>query len=145
MWHLQIKDGSNVALRFRETTDRIVVYFSDAKIVDEDQIQEAKQSLHEISQRAADLVKKLSIDFSGVQFISSAMLSELVLIRDFATKNLLDLRLANLSPELLEVFNISRLHRIFRFDDDGPDLLGAAVPRPKPFGTGDGHMEPPKG
>ena len=134
-----------MALRFRETPDRIIVYFSDAKITDEDQIQETKQSLHEISQHAADLARKLSIDFSGVQFMSSAMLGELVLIKDFAKKNSLDLRLTNLSPELLEVFNILRLNRIFRFDDDGPDLLGAAVPRPKPFGTDDGHMEPPKG
>jgi anti-sigma B factor antagonist len=145
MWHLQIEDGSDMALRFRETADRIIVYFSAAKITDEDQIQETKQSLHEISQHAADEAKKLVIDFSGVQFMSSAMLGELVLISDFAKKNSLDLRLANLSPVLLEVFNISRLHRIFPFDDDGPDLLGATAPRPKPFDTDDGHMEPPKG
>jgi len=134
-----------MALRFRETPDRIIVYFSDAKITDEDQIQETKQSLHEISQHATDLAKKLSIDLSGVQFMSSAMLGELVLINDFAKQNSLDLRLVNLSPELLEVFEITRLHRIFRLDDDGPDLWGASVPRPKPVGTDDGRMEPPKG
>ena len=133
-----------MALRFRETADRIIVYFSDSKITDEDQIQETKQSLHEISQHAADLANKLSIDLSGVQFMSSAMLGELVLINDFAKQNSLGLRLANLCPELLEVFEITRLHRVFRLDDDGPDLLGAAVHLPKPFGTDDGHMKPPK-
>ena len=134
-----------MALRFRETPDRIIVFFSDSKIADEDQLQEAKQGLQEIGQHAADVAKKLGIDFSGIQFMSSAMLNELVHINNFAKQNSLDLRLANLSPELLEVFEITRLDRIFRLDDDGPDLWGASVPRPKPVGTNDGRMEPPKG
>ncbi len=127
-----------MTLRFHETPDKITIFFSDAKIVDENQIQEIGSGLLDICQRAASCSKRLIVDFRGVRFMSSAMLNKFLLLAKAAKQHSLDLRLSNLAPEMLEVFRITRLNRCFRFDDDDPDLLGAGVPNPKPPNTLDG-------
>ncbi len=87
--------------------------------------------------------KRLLVDFRGVQFMSSAMIGKLVLLNKAAKQQSLDLRFANISPNVLEVFKITRLHELFRPDDDNPDLLGAGVPKPKPPSTLDGGAKSP--
>jgi anti-anti-sigma factor len=132
-----------MTLYIRETADEIIVFFTDAKIVDEAQIQEVGGGLLDICKQATSTAKRLLVDFRGIQFMSSAMIGKLVLLSKAAKQRSLDLRFANISPNVLEVFKITRLHTVFRLDDDNPDLLGAGVPKPKPPGTLDAGAKPP--
>lgn len=134
-----------MAIRFNETPDRNIANFTEAKIVDELQIQEIYKELLVNCQRAAETSKKMVIDFRGVRFISSAMLSKLVQVQGFAKQKSLDLRLSNLGEELLEVLKITRLHRLFRIEsDDGPAKLGAPTQLENLPSKDSGSKEPPK-
>ncbi len=131
-----------------ETHDRIVASFTDAKIFEDSQIREASEGLLGLCHRAASTGKKLIVDFRGVQFMTSAMIGKLVLLQKSARQHSVDLRLANVSGNVLEVFKAARLHKVFGLldddDDDGPDLLGSPVPLPKPPSTDSARAEPPE-
>lgn len=132
-----------MTLCFRETPDKIIVFFADATIQNEAAIQEVGGGLLDICKRAARTGKKLLVDFRGVQFMSSAMIGNVVILNKAAKRQSVELRLANISPNFLEVFRITRLNEVFRMDDDDPDLLGTGVPNPKPPNTLDGGAKPP--
>lgn len=132
-----------MTLHFRETPDKIIVSFTDARILDEARVQEIGESLLDVCKQAAGAAKRLIVDFRGVRCMSSAMIGKLVLLNHMAWQNSLDLRVANIGKNVLEVFRITRLNKGFRFADDDPDLLGAGVPIPKPPSTLDGRVEPP--
>lgn len=132
-----------MTLRFQETSDKFIVCFTDAKLVDQAQIQSVGDGLLEICERAARASKMLLLDFRGVQFMSSAMVGQLMLFHKEAKKQSLHCRFTNISPSILEVFRITRVHTLFRMDDDDPEFLGSGVPRPKPPSTLDGRANPP--
>jgi anti-sigma B factor antagonist len=132
-----------MSLQFRETPDKVIVNFTGAKILDEGRIQEIGNSLLGICKHAGDAAKRLVVDFRGVQFMSSAMIGKLVLLNKAARQSAIDVRMANISKNVLEVFKITGVNKVFRFDDDDPDLLGDGVPIPKPPSSLDGHVEPP--
>lgn len=132
-----------MTFRVRETPDKIIVFFPDAKFLDDDRNQEIGRGLRDICDRAVSTAKRVIVDFSGILFMSSGTIGELVLLNKAAKQHSLDLRLAKLAPNLLEVFKITRLNKVFRFDDDDPDLIGAGVQNPKPPNTLDGRAEPP--
>ncbi len=134
-----------MTLRFHETPEKIIVLVTDAKIVGETQIQEVGDGLLDVCERAVRTGKTLLVDFRGVLFMSSAMIGKLVLLSEAAKQQSLYLRMANISPNLLEVFNITRVHKLFGTGDDDPDLLGTGVPNPKPPNTLDGGATPPVG
>jgi anti-anti-sigma factor len=135
-----------MAFRINEIPDRIILYVNDSNILDESRVREFDGGLADLCRRAASSGKKLIVDFRGAQFMSSAMIGTLVAFSKLAKQNNVDLCLANVCPNIMEVFKITRLSRVFRInrDDDGPDLLGAPVPLPKPPSADDGRAEPPQ-
>jgi anti-anti-sigma factor len=131
--------GTRPMLRHTETPDKIIVCFTDAKLLDACQ----GQGLFNFCRRAASAHKKLTVDFRGVQCMSSAMIRQLASLNRLARSQALDLRLANVGHNLMEVFKFTGLDKVFRFDDDGSDLLGSPVPLPKPPNTDSARAEPP--
>jgi anti-sigma B factor antagonist len=129
-------------LRFRETPDEIIVFFSEANISDDLQILEVRD-LFDFCKRAAITAKGMVFDFRSIQLLTSAMIGELVLLNKATKQQSLDVRFVNLSPDMHEVFKITRLHKLFRIDDDDPGFLSAGVPNPKPPDTLDGGAESP--
>ncbi len=89
--------------------------------------------------------KRLVVDFDGVPWMTSALIGQLVLLNKFAKMNDVVLRLANVSKNVMEVFRITRLNKVFQFGnrDDGPDFLGSPVPRPRNPSGDSGHGDPP--
>ncbi|MGE3780363.1 MAG: STAS domain-containing protein, partial [Pirellulaceae bacterium] len=119
-----------MAYRVDETPHRIVIRVTDAVMVSEPEGPDATEGFFALCQRAISTGKKLLIDFRGVQFMSSAIIVALVLIHKTAKESRVDFRIFNVSPNMMEIFRITRLTRVFRFgadddDDDGPDALGA--------------------
>ena len=76
--------------------------------------------------------------------MSSALIGTLVLLNKYVKTHDIVLRFANVTGNVLEVFKITRLNKVFRFDDgDDFEFLGGLVPRPKKPDTDSGHAEAP--
>jgi anti-sigma B factor antagonist len=99
-------------LGVNESDDGIIVRFTSAKILDEGVILEIGDSLIEILDRASP-TKSLMLDFKSVRFMSSAMIGKLVFLNKRAKAENVDLILCNIQPNVLEVFKITRLIKVF--------------------------------
>lgn len=109
-----------------EAGDVLVVYFTDAKILDEARIQQIGQEMMQKEGEAATSdSKKMLVNFQGVQFMSSAMIGKLVLLNKKSKKDQIDLKFCGISPNVLEVFKITRLNKVFTILPDEEKALGA--------------------
>lgn len=118
------------SLKSREEEGVLVVNFTDAKILDEARISQIGTELMEMV-AAATQSKKLLLNFQGVQFMSSAMIGKLVLLNKKAKTSEIDLKFCTISPNVLEVFKITRLNKVFKIYPDEEKAL-------KAFGGGGG-------
>ncbi len=89
-----------------------IVSFIENKILDEANITEigaALASLVETRQRP-----KLMLDFQNVDHLSSAALGMLINVNQKIKLQNGELRLANIKPQIIEVFMITRLNKLFK-------------------------------
>ncbi len=106
-----------------EVGDVTVVRFLDRKILDEANIQELGQELFDLVEQ--DRRMKIVLNFSVVEFLSSAALGKLITLdRKQKAQNGL-LKLSNIRPEIYEVFAITKLNKLFSILDDEADALAA--------------------
>jgi len=98
-----------------------VVTFADSKIIDEEEIQELGQELYALVER--DGHKKIILNFSAVEFLSSAALGKLIGFEKRVKQNSAELILTNIRPEIYEVFAITKLTKLFDIKDDEADAL----------------------
>ena len=98
-----------------------VVTFVDSKIIDEEEIQELGQELYDLVER--DNRSKILLNFSNVQFLSSAALGKLIGFEKRAKQHSAELILTNIRPEIYEVFAITKLTKLFEIKDDEADAL----------------------
>lgn len=110
------------ALTSKEEEDVLVVSFTDAKILDEARIQQIGKEMMEMA-AAAETNKKLLVNFQGVQFMSSAMIGKLVLLNKKSKAASVDLKFCSISPNVLEVFKITRLNKVFKIVADEEKAL----------------------
>lgn len=99
-------------LRTEENGEVTIVYFNDAKILDEAKIQQIGKELME---KAADIAadsKKMLVNFENVTFMSSAMIGKVILLNKKAKSSDIKLKLCNISDNVMEVFKLMRLHKI---------------------------------
>jgi len=106
-----------------ESGDITVVNFIDRKILDESNIYELGQELFALVEK--ENRKKLLLNFSAVEFLSSAALGKLINLDKKVKANSGILKLSNIRPEIYEVFAITKLNRIFDIQDDEVDALQA--------------------
>jgi len=103
-------------LRTQENEGVLVVYFTDAKILDDSRIQQIGKDLVEVTANAVE--KKLVLNFHGVNFMSSAMIGKLVLLNNKCKKEEIALKLSDISAEIFQVFKIMKLNKIFDIQKD---------------------------
>ena len=103
--------------------DVSIVNFVDRKILDEANIQELGRELFHLVEE--EQRKKLLLNFSNVEFLSSAALGKLITLDKKVKKAGGQLKLSNIRPEIYEVFAITRLNRLFDIKDDEADALAA--------------------
>lgn len=89
----------------------VTVRFTDKKIVDSGSIEEMGAEL--ISLVDKDHLKHVLLNFDGVEFLSSAALNKLILMDKKVKQVGGILRLCNLRAEIMEIFTITRLNRVF--------------------------------
>ena len=100
------------SLRTQETDDVLIVNFNDSKILDEVKIQKIGTELMEAANNAGK-TKRLLVNFSGVGFMSSAMIGKLVLLNKKCKTDGIALKLSDISGNVSEVFKIMKLNKVF--------------------------------
>ncbi len=110
-------------LEVNEVGDVTVVRFRDRKIIDDINIQELGQELFRLIEQ--DHRQKLLLNFSAVDFLSSAALGKLITLDKKVKAHDGMMKLSNIRPEIYEVFAIMKLNRLFDIQDDEADALAA--------------------
>src|SRR5262245_1680655 len=100
-----------------------VVRFVDRKILDEATIQEVGNELFNLVE--VDQAHRLLVNFSRVDFMSSAALGKLLTLDKKVKANRGTLKFSNVKPEIFEVFKITKLNKIFSIYKDEADALAA--------------------
>jgi anti-sigma B factor antagonist len=103
--------------------DLATVRFSDKKIVDSGNIEEMGEEMFSLVEK--DHMKHVLLNFDGVEFLSSAALNKLILMDKKVKQVGGILRLCNLRAEIMEVFTITRLNRVFDIRKSEADALKA--------------------
>lgn len=100
---------------YHEDDGVVIVTFIDPKILEEARIFQIGQEM----MRAAKLERypKIIFNFTGVQFMSSAMIGKWVLVNKHMRSNDGRMKLCCVAPNVMEVFKITRLNRVFDFRD----------------------------
>jgi anti-sigma B factor antagonist len=113
--------AENQRIKVSETGDVTVAHFLDRKILDEANIQELGQELFSLVER--DNRKKVVLNFSTVEFLSSAALGKLITLLKKCKTNGSTLKLSNIRPEIYEVFAITKLNKLFDIKEDQADAI----------------------
>jgi anti-sigma B factor antagonist len=103
--------------------DVTVVRFRDHKIIEDINIQELGQEMFRLVE--ADGRERLLLDFSAVDFLSSAALGKLITLDKKMKAHGGALKLAGIRPEIYEVFAITKLNRLFDIRRDEAEALAA--------------------
>jgi anti-sigma B factor antagonist len=106
---------SGSRLRVKREGDITQVEFVDRNILDEANIQQIGDEISDIIE--ADAGPKLLISFSNVDHLSSAALGTLITINNKVKNKGGKLRLANIDPQIYEVFKITKLDKLFQIHD----------------------------
>ncbi len=101
--------------------DVTVVKFIDRRILDAANIEEWGAELFGLVEEEDQ--KKLLLNFSHVEFLSSAALNKLILLEKKAKAAGGKLILCSLRPEITEIFSITRLDRLFDIKEEERDAL----------------------
>jgi anti-sigma B factor antagonist len=89
-----------------------VVEFTNSKILDEANIKGIEDTLNVIIDENEN--PRLLLDFANVDHLSSAALGTLINLNNRIRQKNGQLRLANLRPQIYEVFVITKLNKLFR-------------------------------
>ena len=103
--------------------DVTVVKFLDKKILDEANIQELGLELFSLIEH--DNRKSILLNFTDVEFLSSAALGKLISLDRKVKANKGRLKMSNIRPEIFEVFQITKLNKVFDIRTDESEAVAA--------------------
>ena len=103
---------STPPLSVSQQKDIRVVEFTNNRILDEANIAEIGQTLGLLIDERSQ--PKLLLDFSAVDHLSSAALGMLINANNKIRESNGQLRLTNIKPQIMEVFVITKLNKLFR-------------------------------
>jgi anti-sigma B factor antagonist len=104
-----------------QNKDIRVVEFTSAKILDEANINEIGATLNAMIDESEN--PKLLLDFANVDHLSSAALGMLINANNRIKQRNGQLRLANIKPQIYEVFVITKLNKLFRILPDRAEAM----------------------
>lgn len=109
-------------LNIRDSGDVVVVDIRTAKLVDETVIREIGKEFGGLPLEAA-AGRKLVMNFQNVEFMSSVMIGHLVKLNRQCKADKIRLKLCSIRPEILEVFTITKLNKVFDICNDETSAL----------------------
>jgi anti-sigma B factor antagonist len=136
-------------LQIEVINDVVVVQFTDKEIVDEQSIQNIGEELFALVDKQG--WRKVLLNFGNVESLSSAALGKFITLNKKLNTAGGRLILCNIAPEVYEVFEITKLNKLFNIqrgegdDDPGAEMGGVRsrlIP-PKPARGQSGALQPP--
>ncbi len=100
-----------------------IVEFTNNRILDEANIAEIGQTLGSLIDEGDN--PKLLLDFASVDHLSSAALGMLINANNRIREKNGQLRMTNIKPQILEVFVITKLNKLFDIKDDEATAIAA--------------------
>jgi anti-sigma B factor antagonist len=110
-------------LEVEDIGDVTVVNFTDRKILDEQNIQIIGEQLFSLVDESGR--RKLLLNFGNVEYLSSAALAKLITLNKKLQAAGGRLILCNIDPQIREVFEITRLNKLFTIHDEEQAALQA--------------------
>jgi anti-sigma B factor antagonist len=98
-------------LEVEDIGDVTVVNFTDRKILDEQNIQLIGEQLFSLVDESGR--KKILLNFGNVEYLSSAALGKLITLNKKLQAAGGKLILCNIDPQIYEVFEITKLNKLF--------------------------------
>lgn len=109
------------SLAVSEQKDVRIVEFTNNKILDEANIKEIGDGLNALVDERIN--PKLLLDFATVDHLSSAALGMLINVNKRVKERNGQLRLTNIKPQILEVFVITKLNKLFKIMATRPEAV----------------------
>ncbi|HRK32376.1 MAG TPA: STAS domain-containing protein [Tepidisphaeraceae bacterium] len=100
-----------------------IVEFTNNKILDEANIEDIRKTLDSLIDEAER--PSLLLDFVTVDHLSSAALGMLINTNNRVKSKNGQLRLANIKPQIMEVFVITKLNKLFKILPTREEALGS--------------------
>ena len=110
---LEVEDNGEIA----------IVNFIDRKILDEQNIQKIGEDLFSLIDQYDR--KKILLNFSNVEYLSSAALGKFITLNKKVNAAGGKLVLCSIDPQIYEVFEITRLNKIFNIQKEEQTALQA--------------------
>jgi len=108
-------------LRITDEGNAKMVEFVDRKILDELTITQIGERLSELV--ASEPNPRLLLNFKNVEHLSSAALGMLITLDRQVKEKQGRLKLSNIRPQILEVFKITRLNRLFEIYESAEEAI----------------------
>jgi len=100
-----------------------IVQFTDAKVIDQRNINQIGAELTEMVEEGGAL--KVLINMTNVRYLSSAVLGKLISLHKALTARKGVMKLCNIAPPIYEVFEITRLTKVFSIYKTEEEALSA--------------------
>src|SRR5260221_7357177 len=104
-----------------EEGDVTVVNFIDKKILDEQNIQKIGEDLFSLVDELGR--KKILLNFSNVEYLSSAALGKFITLNKKVSTAGGKLVMCNINEDIFEVFEITKLNKLFNIQKDEQTAL----------------------
>jgi len=110
-------------LEVEEIGDVTVVNFIDRKILDEQNIQKIGEDLFSLVDELGR--RKILLNFGNVEYLSSAALGKFITLNKKVQAAQGKLVLCNIDPNIYEVFEITKLNKLFNIQKEEQTALQA--------------------
>jgi len=114
-------DAADSRLRIKDDAGVTVVEFVDRNILDEANIQQIGDEISSIIE--ANDKPRIVVSFTNVEHLSSAALGTMITINNKIRAKSDELRLADIDPQIYEVFVITKLNKFFQIHDTSEEAL----------------------
>ncbi len=104
--------GDQSRLMVQKDPEVTTIEFLDRNILDEANIQQIGEEISRIIDQSGD--PKILVSFENVDHMASAALGTLITINNRVRQKDGQLKLANISPQIYEVFVITKLNKLFQ-------------------------------
>ena len=106
-----------------QNNDVAIVSFTDKKILDEASIQELGAELFGLVEQQS--MGDILLNFTNVEFLSSAALGKLITLDRKVKASKGRMKMCNIRPEIFEVFQITKLNKVFDIRKDETEAMTA--------------------
>src|SRR5690349_18025849 len=96
--------------------DILTIRVLDERLIDPEQLKRLFDDLYALLGKSDE--QQVVLDFSSVKFMASAMLGKLVALNKKCAEYKAKLKLCSVAPDILEVFKITKLNKVFDIQTD---------------------------